>query len=106
MKGTKKPRTRATRPQFSGMGSSTDALYQMKLARENQIKSATAYRERARVSEQYLMASRRNDLEVERANLGHYVRRLPQALQGFYFDRIRDLSDQIDSPKRKCPMHR
>ena len=71
----------------------------MRYARENKLKEATAHRTRARVVETYMRASRRNDLEVERQQLKNYSQRMPAELQQHYFNRINDLSTQIDASK-------
>ena len=59
------------------------ALLQMKYVRENKMKEISSHRDRARVVEQYALASRRNDLEVERHNLKHYAQRLPAPIQNY-----------------------
>ena len=82
------------------------ALLQMKRAHENKLKEATAHRTRARVVENYMLASRRNDLEVERQNLNNYSQRLPPELQQHYARRINDLTTQIDASKKRYPQFR
>ena len=81
------------------------ALLQMKYARENKMKEISSHRDRARVVEQYTLASRRNDLEVERHNLRHYAQRLPAPIQTYYFDRINDFTSQIDTSKKRPPQY-
>ena len=68
------------------------SLLQMRYAQENKLKEATAHRTRARVVENYMRASRRNDMEVERQNLRNYSQRLPVEVQQHYFSRINDLA--------------
>ena len=82
------------------------ALLQMKRAHENKLKEATAHRTRARVVEDYMRASRRNDLEVERQNLTNYTQRLPPELQQYYASRVNDLAAQIDASKKRYPQFR
>ena len=82
------------------------ALLQMKRAHENKLKEATVHRTRARVVEDYMRASRRNDLEVERQNLNSYTQRLPPELQQYYASRMNDLATQIDASKRRYPQFR
>ena len=82
------------------------ALLQMKYARENKLKEATAHRTRARVVEDYTRASHRNNLEVERQNLNSFAQRMPPQMQQYYFDRITDLTTQIDASKKRFPQFR
>ena len=86
--------------------SSNYAFLQMKYARGNKLKEISSHRDRARVVEQYTLASRRNDLEVERQNIRHYAQRLPAPIQNYYFDRINDLISQIDTSKKRFPQYR
>ena len=87
-----------------GLAKGSDyALLQMKFARENKLKEATAHRTRARVVEDYTRASHRNNLEVERQNLNSFAQRMPPQVQQYYFDRIADLTSQIDTSKRGSP---
>ena len=82
------------------------SLLQMRYAQKNKLKEATAHRTRARVVENYMRASRRNDLEVERQNLRNYSQRLPAEVQQHYFSRINDLTTQIDASKKRYPQFR
>ena len=82
------------------------AFLQMKYARENKLKEATAHRTRARVVEDYTRASHRNNLEVERQNLMSYAQRMPASVQQYYFTRITDLTSQIDASKKRFPQYR
>ena len=82
------------------------ALLQMKYAHENKLKEATAHRAKARVVEKYLLASNRNNLEVERQNLNSSIQRMPQGVQQYYLDRINDLTAQIDNSKKRFPEFR
>ena len=82
------------------------SLLQMRYARGNKLKEATAHRTRARVVENYMRASRRNDLEVEQHNLRNYSQRMPAELQAHYFNRINDLSTQIEASKKRYPRFR
>ena len=79
------------------------ALLQMKYARENKLKEISSHRTRARVVEDYTRASHRNNLEVERQNLNSFAQRMPPQVQQYYFDRIADLTSQIDTSKRGFP---
>ena len=81
-------------------------LLQMKYARENLLNHVSSQRERARVVQDYALANRRNNLEVERQNLKHYAEKLPTGLQTFYFDRINQLSDDIGKLKKLYPKFR
>ena len=81
-------------------------LLQMKYVRENRMKEKSPHRDRARVVEAYTLASRRNDLEVERHNLKHYAQRLPAPIQHYYIDRINDLTSHIDTSKIRLPQYR
>ena len=90
-----------------GLAKGSDyALLQMKFARENKLKEATAHRTRARVVEDYTRASHRSDLEVERHNLNSFAQRMPPQVQQYYFDRIADLTTQIDASKKRFPQFR
>ena len=82
------------------------ALLQMKRAHENKLKEATAHRTRARVVEDYMRASRRNYLEVERQNLNNFAQRVPPELQNYYTSRVNDLTAQIDASKKRYPQFR
>ena len=82
------------------------ALLQMKYARENKLKEATAHRTRARVVEDYMRASNRNNLELERQSLNTFAQRMPAQVQQYYFDRINDLTTQIDASKKRFPQYR
>ena len=76
------------------------SLLQMRYAQENKLKEATAHRTRARVVENYMRASRRNDLEVEQQNLRNYSQRMPAELQAHYFNLINDLSTHIEASQK------
>ena len=82
------------------------ALLQMRYARENKLKEATAHRARARVVEDYTRASHWNNLEAERQSLNTFAQRMPAPLQRYYFDRINDLTTQIDASKKRFPQFR
>ena len=82
------------------------ALLQMRHAHENRLKEASAHRTRARVVENYMRASQRNDMEVERQNLQSYMQRLPPEIQQYYATRVADLTTQIDASKKRYPQFR
>jgi len=86
--------------------SSEYALLQMKYVRENKPKKATVHRTRTRVVENYMRASRRNGLDVERRNLCNYSQRMPPELQQYYFNRISELTTQMDASKKRYPQFR
>ena len=81
-------------------------LLQQKYARENLLNQVASHRERARVIQDYALASRRNGLENERKDLMQYAQKLPTALQVHYFDRINQLSDDIGKLKKAYPKFR
>ena len=81
-------------------------LLQMKYARENKLKEETAHRSRAREVEKYLLASQRNDLEVQRHNLRYGLEKLPLSVRRYYIDRINDLTGKIEASKRRFPQFR
>ena len=82
------------------------ALLQMKYARENKLKEETSHRSRAREVEKYLLASQRNDLEVQRHNLRYGLEKLPTSVRRYYIDRINDLTEKIDTSKKRFPQFR
>ena len=81
-------------------------LLQQKYARENLLNHVASHRERARVAQDYALASRRNGLENERKDLMQYAQKLPTCLQTFYFNRIAELSDDIGKIKKTFPKFR
>ena len=88
------------------MSATEYALLQKKFLHENLLKEATLHRDRARQREKYLLASQRNNLEQQRANLRYGLDKLPEAVQNYYLQHINELGKQVESSKKRFPMFR
>ena len=81
------------------------ALLQRKCKYENMRKRLSSHREAARGwgREKYYMASQRNGLEEQRANLRNGIERLSPPVKAYHLDNIAQLTAQIDASKKEVP---
>ena len=73
---------------------------------ENLLQEVSSHQSRARERESYYLASQRNGLEEQRANLRNGVERLPVGMRQYYLGRIADLDQRIDVSKKRFPQFR
>ena len=88
------------------MSASDYALHQMKLHRENMLQEVSSHRASAREVERYHLASHRNSLEEQRANLRSGLGKFSVPMHQFYLDRINTLTADIAASRKKYPMFR
>ena len=82
------------------------ALLQRKYKYENMLKRLSSHRAAAREREKYVMASQRNGLEEQRANLRNGLERLSPPVKAYYLENIAQLTARIDASKKRFPMFR
>ena len=82
------------------------ALLQRKCKYENLLKHLSSHRVAAREREKYAMASQRNGLQEQRANLWNGLERLSPPVRAYYLGNIAQLDAQINASKQRFPMFR
>ena len=82
------------------------ALLQRKYKYENLLKHLSSHRSEAREREPYYMASQRNGLEEQRANLRNGLERLSPSVRAYYLGNIAQLEAQINESRKQFPMFR
>ena len=70
------------------------------------LKEESTHRSRARVAEQYLLASQRNNLEEQQMNLRYGLENLPVSVRQHYLERINNLTGKIEANKKRFPQFR
>ena len=79
------------------------ALLQKKYRFDNIRQTVASHRDREREKTQYMLASNRNMLQQQRANLKNGLERLPVATRQYYMEQIQNLDNQIDKSKKMFP---
>ena len=79
------------------------ALLQRKYKYENMLQHLSSHRAAAREREKYYMASQRNGLEEQRANLRNGLERLAPPVRAYYLGNIAELDARIDASKKEIP---
>ena len=79
------------------------ALLQRKYQFENIRQTVASHRERARERERYMLASYRNTLQQQRANIKNGLERLPVPTRQYYLEQIQNLDNKIEKSKKMYP---
>ena len=78
------------------------ALLQRKCQFENIRQTVASRRERARGRERYMLASYRNSLQQQRANIKNGLERLPVPTHQYYLEQIQNLDNKIEKKAKRC----